>query len=75
MSTPRRSTEESTGTTLVPVGIPLGTVGLDLRVNPRDRSRNGLSVLLNASFRDERVLGRRPGHRRSPVVDGDIYAL
>ncbi len=75
MSAPRHSNQDADGYVSAPVGIALGSAGVDLRVSPRNRLISALSKLYNAAWKDERVFGRRNGHFRSRLRDGNGYQL
>lgn len=59
MSAPRHAFRDGAAGQFVPVGIPLGDKGVDLRGNPRFRTSDALSELVNARFTDEGLIERR----------------
>lgn len=62
MSRPKNSTQDSQSHEVTAVGLPIGVQGVDLRTSPRNRTPEALGELKNATFRDDKVCGRRPGH-------------
>jgi hypothetical protein len=46
-------------------------MGVDLREAPKNRQTEALAELVNASFRDEKTFGRRPGHEHTRLVTPD----
>lgn len=78
MSRPRQSDSDDVTYPIAPAGISIGTQGVDLRTSPRNRNPESLGELLNATFRDDKVAGRRPGHLGYEVrslVDSPYKAL
>src|SRR4026209_1145735 len=66
----RNSQQSQDSIILQTVGLPLGTAGLDLR-QPADP--RALSKLINARFRDERLIERRNGYLGQRVQDASAF--